>query len=51
MLSESEQRAAILAVSRYGADSSRVSLVVQSMVEPPARTGMRHQICSTFRSA
>src|ERR1700704_5150720 len=33
MLSESEKRAALLAVSRYGADSSRVFLVVQSVLE------------------
>lgn len=33
MLSESEKRAALLAVSRYGADSSRVFEVVQSVLE------------------
>jgi serine/threonine protein kinase len=33
MLSDSEKRAALLAVSRYGADSSRVFLVVQSVLE------------------
>src|SRR5438105_2822263 len=33
MLSESEKRAVLLAVSRYGADSSRVFLVVQSVLE------------------
>jgi serine/threonine-protein kinase len=33
MLSESEKRAALLAVSRYGADSSRVFLVVQSVLD------------------
>ncbi len=33
MLSESEKRAALLAVSRYGADPSRIFLVVQSVLE------------------
>ncbi len=33
MLSESEQRAAVLAVSRYGADSCRVSRIVQAMLD------------------
>jgi serine/threonine-protein kinase len=33
MLNESEKRAALLAVSRYGADSSRVFLVVQTVLE------------------
>src|SRR5437868_11303464 len=33
MLSESEQRAAVLAVSRYGADLSRIQLVVQSVLQ------------------
>jgi len=33
MLSETEKRAACLAVSRYGADASRVSLVVESLHE------------------
>jgi len=39
MLSESEKRAAVLVVSRYGADSSKVFLAVQSVLELRSQGG------------